>query len=65
MSDHEEVEPLELGCEYCGVMLGTGRYRVPAAKDWPTCCLECAQDMDRTDDSGAEEHVTMGDKSDR
>ncbi len=59
MSDHEEVEPLEPGCEYCGVGLGTGLHLVPAAKGWPTCCLECAQDMDRTDDSSAQEGLGL------
>ncbi len=42
-------------CEYCGVELGTGLHLVPPAKGLPTVCLECAQDMDRTDDSAAEE----------
>jgi hypothetical protein len=55
MSDHEEVEPLEPGCEFCGVGLGTGLHLVPEAKGLPGICLECAQDMDRTDDSAAEE----------
>jgi RNA polymerase-binding transcription factor DksA len=39
-------------CPRCGVEVGTPRN--PQAKG-SNLCLECAQDMDRTDDSGAEE----------
>jgi RNA polymerase-binding transcription factor DksA len=44
--------PYHKMCPRCGVEVGTPRN--PQAKG-SDLCLECAQDMDRTDDSAAEE----------